>query len=138
MTTTKSTGGRWFEDFAPGMRLRHATPRTIHGGDLSTYIALTGDRRPLHSSTEFAQSLGYAREVVHELLAFHIVFGKTVPDVSLNAIANLGYADVRFLRPVYPGDTLRAETEVIGVRETSDRKSGVVTVTTRGLNQKER
>ncbi|MBT8492974.1 MAG: MaoC family dehydratase [Deltaproteobacteria bacterium] len=117
------------------MQLKHPTPRTIHGGDLSMYIALTGDARPLASSTELARSLGFKREVVPELLGFHVVFGKTVRDISRNAIANLGYADVRFLAPVYPGDTLRAESEVIGVRESSKGESGVVWVRTRGFNQ---
>ncbi len=137
MNADKSSRGRFFEDFALGAKIRHATPRTVHGGDLSTYIGLTGDRRPIHSSTELAQSLGYRREVVHDLLAFHIVFGKTVGDISLNAVANLGYAAVRFVRPVYPGDTLRAESEVVGLRETSDRGAGIVYVRTTGLNQKE-
>jgi 2-methylfumaryl-CoA hydratase len=134
----KSSAGNFFEDFSLGQRLRHATPRTVHGGDLSLYIGLTGDRRPLHSSTEFAMSLGFAREVVHDLLVFHLVFGKTVADISQNAVANLGYADVRFLEPVFPGDTLRAESEVIGLRETSGGAAGVVYVQTRGLNQKDR
>ncbi|KAB2885631.1 MAG: MaoC family dehydratase [Kofleriaceae bacterium] len=135
-TSGKATTGNYFEDFSVGQRLRHATPRTIHGGDLALYIALTGDRRPVASSTEFARSLGYSREVVHDLLAFHIVFGKTVADISLNAVANLGYSRVLFQRPVYPGDTLTAESEVIGLRELSDGKRGVVYVTSRGHNQK--
>ena len=133
---SKATSGHFFEDFSIGMTMRHSVPRTIHGGDLSLYIGLTGDRRPLSSSTEFAQSLGYGREVVHDLLTFHIVFGKTVADISLNAVANLGYAAVRFVEPVFPGDTLSAESEVIGLRETSSGKTGVVYVTTRGFNQK--
>ena len=132
----KATTGNYFEDFSVGQRLRHATPRTIHGGDLALYIALTGDRRPWSSSTEFARSLGYARECAHELLAFHFVFGKTVADISLNAVANLGYSRVLFQRPVYPGDTLTAESEVIGLRELSDGTRGVVYVTSRGFNQK--
>ncbi|MCB9562698.1 MAG: MaoC family dehydratase [Kofleriaceae bacterium] len=132
----KATTGHFFEDFSIGMRLQHAVPRTVHGGDLALYISLTGDRRPVSSSTELARSLGYAREVAHDLLAFHLVFGKTVSDVSLNAVANLGYANVRFSRPVYPGDTLLAETEVIGLRELSNGKAGVVYVTSRGFNQK--
>ncbi|HLU66581.1 MAG TPA: MaoC family dehydratase [Kofleriaceae bacterium] len=126
--------GRFFEEFRPGQLLRHPTPRTVHGGDLSLYIALTGDARPLASSTDFAQSLGFEREVAHDLLVFHLVFGKSVTDVSANAVANLGYADVRFLAPVYPGDTLRAESEVIGVREVSSGKAGVVWVRTRGID----
>ena len=67
---------------------------------------------------------------------FHIVFGKSVPDISHNATANLGYADVRFSRPVYPGDTLHSESEVIGLREVSSGEQGVVYVRTRGTNQK--
>jgi 2-methylfumaryl-CoA hydratase len=133
---SKSSTGNFFEDFSIGQRLQHAVPRTVHGGDLALYIALTGDRHAVSSSTELARSLGFAREVAHDLLAFHIVFGKTVSDVSLNAVANLGYADVRFTRPVYPGDTLLSETEVIGLRELSNGKAGVVYVTTKGFNQK--
>jgi 2-methylfumaryl-CoA hydratase len=104
---------------------------------MALFIALTGDRRPLHCSREFARSLGFEREIAHDLLVFHIVFGRAVPDVSLNSPANLGYADVRFLTPVYAGDTLRAETEVIGRRETSRGDVGIVWVHTRGLNQRD-
>jgi Acyl dehydratase len=104
---------------------------------MALYIALTGDRRPLHCAREFAQSLGFEREIVHDLLVFHMVFGRAVPDVSLNSPANLGYADVRFLRPVYSGDTLRAETEVIGKRETSRADVGIVWVHTKGYNQRD-
>lgn len=135
---SKSYGGNYFEDFVLGARIRHATPRTIHGGDLSMYIGATGDRRPLHSSTTYAKSLGFKREVAHELLAFHIVFGKSVGDISRNAVANLGYADLHFLRPVYPGDTLNSESEVIGLRETSKGDAGIVYVRTRGFDQLDR
>ncbi len=128
--------GRYFEDFSIGQHMVHAVPRTLHGGDISTYISLTGDRHPLSSSTELARSLGFVREVIPELLVFHVVFGKSVPDISQNATANLGYADVRFLRPVYPGDTLVAESDVIGRREVSSGDAGVVYVRTRGTNQK--
>lgn len=135
--SSKASVGNFFEDFEVGATLRHPTPRTVHGGDLALYIGLTGDRRPLHSATTFARMVGYPREVVHDLLTFHIVFGKTVGEVSLNAVANLGYAAVRFLQPVFPGDTLHAESEVIGLRETSSGSAGVVYVTTRGFNQKD-
>jgi len=128
--------GRYFEDFRIGQQLVHAVPRTIHGGDISSYFSLTGDRHPLASSTELARSLGFQRELMPDLLVFHIVFGKSVADISHNATANLGYADVRFLRPVYPGDTLVAESEVIGLREVSSGEAGVVYVRTRGTNQK--
>jgi len=135
--SSKTRAGNFFEDFATGQVFRHAVPRTVTEGDLSLYIALTGDRRPLHCSAEFARSLGFPRETAHDLLVFHIVFGRAVPDVSLNSPANLGYADVRFLRPVLPGDTLRAETEVIGRRETSRADVGIVWVRTKGFNQRD-
>ncbi|HEY8491885.1 MAG TPA: MaoC family dehydratase [Dehalococcoidia bacterium] len=137
MASEKTNRGNFFEDFHTGQVIRHATPRTVTEGDLALYIALTGDRSPLHCSAEFARRLGFRRETVHDLLTFHIVFGKSVPDVSLNAVANLGYADVRFLRPVYPGDTLRAESRVLGRKETSSGATGIVWVQTTGYNQDE-
>jgi len=133
---TKVSTGRFFEDFALGQRIVHALPRTLHGGDIAAYIALTGDRSALASSTELARSLGLWREVIPELLVFHVVFGATVPDVSHNATANLGYAEVRFVRPVYPGDTLVADSEIIGLREVSSGDAGIVYVRTRGTNQR--
>lgn len=132
----KVSTGRFFEDFGIGQHIPHALPRTLHGGDISMYMALTGEKPPLSSSTELARSLGFSRELMPDLLVFHVVFGKSVPDISQNATANLGYADVRFLRPVYPGDTLVAESEVIGLREVSSGDAGVVYVRTRGTNQK--
>ena len=85
MTIEKTTGGNFFEDFQRGSVITHAVPRTIWEGDMALYIALTGDRRPLHCAREFAQSLGFEREVVHDLLTFHMVFGRAVPDVSREA-----------------------------------------------------
>lgn len=137
MTDAPRANGRFFEDFRPGEFLRHPAPRTLHGGDLALYIGLTGDCRPLSSSTDFAQSLGFAREVAQDLLVFNMLFGKSVGLVSTNAVANLGYADVHFLGTIYPGDTLHAVSEVIGVREASSRRAGVVYVTTRGFKQRE-
>ena len=137
MTEAKRTTGNFFEDFKVGSKILHAVPRTVSEGDMSLYIALYGDRRPLHCAREFAQALGYQRETVHDMLVFHMVFGRAVPDVSLNSPANLGYADVRFVQTVYPGDTLRAETEVIGKRETSRPDVGIVWVHTKGFNQRD-
>ncbi|MBI4507994.1 MAG: MaoC family dehydratase [Deltaproteobacteria bacterium] len=131
----KASRGFFFEDFHKGQLLRHPIPRTVTEGDLALYIALTGDRRPLHCSATFAQALGFARETLHDWLAFHFVFGKTVGQVSLNAVANLGYADGRFLCPVHVGDTLHSESEVLGTRELSSGKAGIVWVRTRGMNQ---
>jgi len=133
---TKTAAGRYFEDFRVGETLRHATPRTLREGDASLYSALYGTRFAVQSSDAFAIAIGYPRAPIDDLLAFHVVFGKTVPDVSLNAVANLGYAACRFLEPVYPGDTLSATSEVIGLRENSNRQSGTVYVRSRGLNQR--
>jgi len=132
----KADPGNFFEDFHVGQEIRHATPRTVTAGDAALYIGLTGSRFALHSSDEFARSLGYERAPIDDLLAFHIVFGKTVPDISLNAIANLGYADCRFGAPVYAGDTLSAGSTVIGLKENSNRETGVVYVRSIGTNQR--
>ena len=127
--------GRFFEDFIFNEVIQHATPRTITAGDCSLYIALYGARQPLFCSEPFAQNLGYETTPVDDLLAFHIAFGKTVPDISVNAVANLGYADVRFLQPVFVGDTLSTSSQVIGLRQNSNNKSGVVYVRSTAINQ---
>jgi len=132
---SKTRHGNFFEDFRLGQVIQHATPRTVTAGDVSLYTALYGSRFAVQSSDTFARAIGYPRSPIDDLLVFHIVFGKTVPDVSLNAVANLGYAECRFLKPVYPGDTLSSSSEVIGLRETSNKKSGVVYVRTTGRDQ---
>jgi 2-methylfumaryl-CoA hydratase len=131
----KTSPGNFFEDFRLGQQIRHATPRTVTTGDVALYNGLFGARFAVQSSDTFAQKIGYPRSPIDDLLVFHIVFGKTVPDVSLNAVANLGYADCRFLKPVYPGDTLYAASEVIGLKENSNKKTGIVYVRSRGFNQ---
>ena len=133
---TKTNPGNYFEDFVVGQEIRHATPRTVTSGDVALYTAMFGSRFPVQSSEALAHDLGYGHAPVDDLLVFHIVFGKTVPDISLNAIANLGYAECRFLVPVTSGDTLNAVSDVIGVRENSSGKSGVVYVRTSGFNQR--
>jgi len=116
--------------------IQHATPRTITAGDCTLYIGLYGSRNSLHCSEPFAQSLGCKSTPVDDLLAFHIAFGKTVPDISVNAVANLGYADVRFLQPVFVGDTLSTSSQVIGLKQNSNGKSGVVYVRSTSINQR--
>ncbi|MGZ8261957.1 MAG: MaoC family dehydratase [Methylotenera sp.] len=131
----KVSSGNYFEDFRLGQVIDHATPRTIGEGEVALYIALTGARQILHSAEPVAQSLGYKDRPVDDLLAFHIAFGNTVTDISVNAVANLGYADVRFLHPVYIGDTLSTRSTVIGLRQNSNGKSGVVYVRSVAINQ---
>jgi 2-methylfumaryl-CoA hydratase len=127
--------GNFFEDFSMGQKIDHSTPRTITLGDCSLYTALYGSRYALHSSNEFAKQLSLKESPIDDFLLFNIAFGKTVPDISLNAIANLGYAECKFLKPAYPGDTIKSHSEVIGLKENSNGDNGVVYVHTTGLNQ---
>ncbi|WP_172299329.1 MaoC family dehydratase [Pseudoruegeria sp. HB172150] len=132
----KTFAGRFFEDYAPGQVIEHAVPRTLSGGERALYHALYPARHALQSSDEFARACGLKASPFDDLILFHTVFGKTVPDVSLNAVANLGYAGGRWLGLAYPGDTLTAVSEVIGVKQNSSGKSGVVWVRTTGRNQR--
>jgi 2-methylfumaryl-CoA hydratase len=133
---TKTNAGRFFEDYVVGDVINHAVPRTLSGGERAMYHALYPARGALYSSDEFARACGLPASPIDDLATFHTVFGKTVPDVSLNAVANLGYAEGRWLLPVYPGDTLTSASEVIGVKQNSNGKSGVVWVRTTGRNQR--
>lgn len=133
---SKINMGNYFEDFSIGQKIIHPLPRTITQGDVSLYIAFTGSRFALHSSDIVAQEFGYEQRPLDDLLMFHLTFGKSVQDISLNAIANLGYAEVAFPNPVFVGDTVRLETEIIGLKENSNGKSGVVYVHSIGYNQK--
>lgn len=131
----KTNPGRFFEDYKLGDVIEHAVPRTVAEGERALYHALYPARHALYSSDEFAGACGLEGSPLDDLIAFHVVFGKTVPDISLNAVANLGYAEGRWLRPVYPGDTLRSVSKVIGLKQNSNGKSGVVWVHTVGFNQ---
>lgn len=133
--SSKTVEGNYFEDFFLGQEIRHATPRTVTEGDVALYTALTPNRYVIPTSEEFSRSIGYPKAPVDDMVAFHVVFGKTVPDVSLNAVANLGYADGRFGVPVYPGDTLKTVSTVIGLKENSNKQTGVVYVRSVGTNQ---
>ena len=131
---SKTSAGRFFEDFRLGETLAHATPRTLTDGDAALYMALHAPRQAPFSSAAFAAACGVSPAPLNPWLVFHTVFGKTVPDVSLNAVANLGYAEGRWLAPVHAGDTLSAASEVIGLKATSKGDAGVVYVRTTGVN----
>ncbi|TCS63609.1 MaoC family dehydratase [Varunaivibrio sulfuroxidans] len=136
MTVVKTDGGNFFEDFEVGRELLHATPRTVTEGDVALYTALYGPRFAPQSSDIFAMDMGFEAAPIDDWLVFHIVFARSVPDISLNAVANLGYGEGRFGAVVYPGDTLSARSRVIGVKENSNRKTGIVYVRTTGENQR--
>ncbi len=133
--SVKTSAGNFFEDFLVSQTIRHAVPRTLTTGDGALYTALYGTRFAVQSSTAFARHIGYPQSPLDDMLVFHIVFGKTVPDISLNAIANLGYADCRFHHPVFPGDSLEARSQVIGLKENSSGDTGIVYVRSSGFNQ---
>ncbi len=135
MGASKTNPGNYFEDFSLGQELIHATPRTVTEGDVALYTALTGSRFALQSSDAFAWDCGLNGAPVDDALVFHVVFGKTVPDVSLNAVANLGYAECRWHASVFPGDTLSTTSTVIGLKQNSNGKTGVVYVRSTGVNQ---
>lgn len=132
---SKTNGGNFFEDFTIGDVIGHATPRTVTEGDRALYGSLYPTRFAVPSSAEFAARVGLSPAPVEDLIAFHIAFGKTVPDISLNAIANLGYAECRFHRPIVPGDTLSTRSEVIGLKQNSNGRSGVVYVRSTATDQ---
>lgn len=118
--------GNFFEDFALGESVQLPLPRTLTAGDVAVYTALTGDRTPMYTGPTGA---------VHPWLVFHTVFGQTVRYVSLNAVANLGYAGLVWTGAVHVGDTLSARVKIIGLKENSSRASGIVYVQTVGINQ---
>jgi len=113
------SAGNFFEDFKLGQIFEHTPKRKLTEGDAAVYKAIYGSL--------------FENETLDELLVFNTVFGMSVRDISLNAVANLGYAECAFGRPVLPGTRLGAVTEVIGLKENSDRKTGIVYVRTRGF-----
>ncbi|MEO1239621.1 MAG: MaoC family dehydratase, partial [Pseudomonadota bacterium] len=131
----KTNPGRFFEDYRIGETITHAVPRTLSGGERALYHALYPARHALYSSDVFASASGLPASPIDDMILFHTVFGKTVPDISLNAVANLGYAEGRWLKPVYPGATITASSEVIGRKEVSSGKAGIVYVRTTGRDQ---
>lgn len=132
---SKINFGNYFEDFKIGQKIVHPLPRTISDGDVSLYIAFTGSRFALHSSDVVAKQIGYEKRPIDDILMFHLTFGKSVQDISLNAIANLGYAEISFANPVFVGDTVSMTSTVVGLKENSNGKSGVVYVHSIGVNQ---
>lgn len=132
---SKTNAGRFFEDYAVGDVIVHAVPRTVGDGERALYHALYPARHALYSSDSFAQSCGMHASPMDDMVVFHTIFGKTVPDISLNAVANLGYAEARWHAPVWRGDTIMASSEIIGLKQNSSGKSGVVYVRTTGMNQ---
>jgi itaconyl-CoA hydratase len=135
--TPKEWRGRFFEDFAPGDVFRSRLGRTITEADNVWFTCLTMNTNQVHFNTVFAGRTRFERPLVNSTLTLALVTGLTVPDTSENAAANLEWTDVKLPRPVYVGDTIWAESEILDVRESRSNPSvGIVAMRCRGLNQR--
>ncbi len=128
--------GRYYEDFTVGDVYEHRPGRTLTETDNTWFTLLTMNTHPLHFDAEYAKHSEFGRCIVASPLTLAIIVGMSVADVSQKAIANLGWKEIRMTAPVFAGDTLYAETEVLGKRESASRPTaGLVTVRTLGRNQ---
>ncbi len=128
--------GRFFEEFQVGDTYRHHWGRTLNEGECTLFTTWTMNANPLYFNKVYAQSLGHPTTPVNPLLVMNTVFGMTVEDLSEQALAHLGYWAMTFPRPVYPGDTLFAESVVLDKRESDSKPDrGIVHVRTTGTNQ---
>lgn len=131
--------GHFFEEFAEGEMIYHATSKTIFESDNNFFSLLTMNHHPVHTNIDYAKKNQHGKLLVVGTLVFSIIVGITVPDISGKAIANLGYENVEHLAPVFVGDTLYAKTRIISKRESKSKKDrGIVYVETTGYNQKEK
>ena len=125
--------GRYFEDFAVGEVYEHRPGRTISEADNTWFTLLTMNQHPLHFDAAYAAKSEFGRPVVNSCLTLSIVAGMSVSDVSQKAVANLGWTDIRLTAPVFVGDTVYAESEVLATRESGSRpNAGIVTIRTTG------
>ena len=128
--------GRYYEDFAVGDIYEHRPGRTITEADNINFSLMTMNQHPMHCDANFAAKSEFKRPLVNSGLTLAIVLGMTVNDVSLKAVANLGWKNIDLTGPVFPGDTLYAESEVLEKRESKSRPTqGLVTVETRASKQ---
>lgn len=132
----RETFGRFYEQFVVGDVYEHRPGRTISEADNTWFTLLTMNTHPLHFDHEFAKKTEFGKPLVCSPLTVAILVGMSVSDVSQKAVANLGWKEIRLLKPVFHGDTLYAESEVIDKRESEKRPTqGVVTIKTIGKNQ---
>lgn len=128
--------GRYFEDFEVGDVYKHRPGRTITQADNIWFSLLTLNNHPLHCDEEYGKKSEFGRCIVSSPLTLSILVGMSVRDVSQRAIANLGWRDIRMTAPVFPGDTLYSESEVLEKRASNSRPgAGIVTIRTSGRNQ---
>jgi acyl dehydratase len=129
--------GKWFEELTPGLVLDHAVTRTVTEADNTFFSALTMNPQPLHLDEEFARTTEFGARLVNSMFTLALLVGITVYETTLGTtIANLGFEDIAFPAPVFVGDTIWAETEVLAARPSSSRPTaGIVTFEHRGFNQ---
>lgn len=136
MAVKEGWNGRFFEDFEIGDVYRHPLGRTVTTADNISYTLLTQNTAPVHFDHHYASHTEFGRPLVNSTFTLALVTGQTVTDVSQNAFANLGWNEVRLPNPVFEGDTLYSESEVLGKRESKSRPTlGVLTVKTTGYNE---
>lgn len=132
----RETFGRYYEDFKIGDVYEHRPGRTVTQTENIWFTLLTMNTHPMHFDEEYAKASEFGKCIICSPFTVALMVGMSVSDVSQKAIANLGWTEIELLHPVYAGDTLYAESEVIEKRESESRPSaGIVTVTTTGKNQ---
>jgi len=134
--TYRESFGRYFEDFKVGDIYQHRPGRTITQYDNISFTLLTMNTHPMHFDEQYARHSEFGRCIVCSPLTVALMVGMSVTDVSQKAIANLGWTDIKLTHPLFAGDTLYAESEVLNKRESKSRPgAGIVSVKTLGLNQ---
>lgn len=132
----RETYGRYFEEFNVGDIYEHRPGRTITENDNIWFSLLTMNQHPSHCDANFASRTEFGKPLVASPLTVAIMTGQSVSDVSQKAVANLGWKEIRLLKPVFAGDTIYSESEVLEKRESEKRpQQGIVTIATRGMNQ---
>ena len=132
-----TVSGRWFEELPVGFAMRHAVTRTITEADNVLFTCLSMNPQPLHLDEEFASSSEFGQRIVNSLFTLALIVGLSVSDLTLGTtVANLGFEKIEFPKPVFHGDTIHVETEVLASRLSSSRPTqGIVTLQHRGYNQ---
>jgi acyl dehydratase len=139
MSDTRPVSGRWFEDLPEGLVVRHAVTRTVTEADNTTFSTMTMNPQPLHIDAAFAAETEFGERLVNSLLTLGLLVGLTVYELTLGTtVANLGFGRVEFPKPVFHGDTIRAETTVLAARASGSRPdAGIVNFEHRGYNQRD-
>src|ERR1044071_7827580 len=138
MSSKQGWPGRVFEDFTVGDIYEHPLGRTILDADNIWFTCLTMNTNPIHFDGEYASQTEFTKRLVNSCFTLSLVTGQSVIDLTVNGVANLGWDEVRLPHPVFEGDTIRSQSEVLEVRESRSRPTqGIVVVKSTGLNQRD-